>query len=188
MHKIIVCLVAFSLLALSSVVVFGETEELKVDPSVLEAIELSIPTKATDIKYLGLTEREIFKMGQVKTELLLIEIFSMYCPICQAEAPKVNKLYDALRKSSKHAEKTKILGIGTGNSQYEVDVFRKRYQIAFPLVPDPKFSLEKALNTKIRTPTFIAAKILPDSRLKIVYTHVGPLGDVTKFIQKLSGP
>ena len=188
MNKLIVCLMVFALLVVAVHGVAEENEKLQVNPSVLEGIELSAPEKSTDMEYLGLAKVKTFKIGQVKANLLLVEIFSMYCPICQAEAPKVNKLYEFLKKNSKHAEKTKVLGIGTGNSQYEVEVFKKRYQIPFPLVPDPKFSLEKALNTKIRTPTFIAVKILPSSPLKVVYTHVGALGNIEEFIQKLKGP
>jgi peroxiredoxin len=188
MNKLIVCLMVFAVLVVAVDGITEETEKLQVNPSVLEQIDLAVPERSTDMEYLGLAKGKTFKIGQVKANLLLVEIFSMYCPICQAEAPKVNKLYQSLKKNSKHAEKTKVLGIGTGNSQYEVDVFKKRFEIPFPLVPDPKFSMEKALNTKIRTPTFIAAKILPSSHLKIVYTHVGPLGDVEEFIQKLKGP
>ena len=188
MNKLIVCLTVFAMLVVVVDGVANENEELKVNPSVLEAIELSVPEREADIKYLGLTKGKTFKIGQVKANLLLIEIFSMYCPICQAEAPKMNKLYESLKKNSKHGERTKVLGIGTGNSQYEVEVFKKRYNIPFPLVPDPKFSLEKALNTKIRTPTFIALKILPGSPLKVVYTHVGLLGDIEEFTKNLNGP
>ena len=188
MFRITVFLMVCGALVFATNGVGAKTEKLEVNPSVLKAIELSGPERVTDVQYLGLSKGKTFHIGQVKADLLLIEIFSMYCPICQAEAPKVNKLYELLRKNSKHEEKTKVLGIGTGNSQYEVDVFKKRFEIPFPLVPDPKFNMEKALNTKIRTPTFIAVKILPDSHIKIVHTHIGPLGNVEEFIKKLKKP
>ena len=59
-------------------------------------ITLPFPEKADEKEYLGLTGKGSFKIPQIKAELIILEIFSMYCPYCQKEAPNLNELYQII--------------------------------------------------------------------------------------------
>ncbi|MBN2140344.1 MAG: TlpA disulfide reductase family protein [Desulfovibrionaceae bacterium] len=134
---------------------------------------LAGPTDRAAADYLGLAgESKTIRLSDIKAELALIEVFSMYCPHCQAEAPEVNELH-ALILASPHKARLKILGIGAGNSEYEVNYFRKTYNVAFPLFPDPDYVVHKALG-EVGTPYFILARLAPkDGRLEVLFTHEG---------------
>lgn len=149
------------------------SESLTVDAGALAGMQLSIAENAAAKDYLGLKGTGTFTMPQIKADTVIIEIFSMYCPICQAEAPMVNELHQLIENTPSLKGKVKLIGIGTGNSHFEVDVFRKKYNILFPLFPDEKFLIQKAVSEPIRTPTFIAIKQIDGKGLKVQRTHVG---------------
>ncbi|MBM3299206.1 MAG: hypothetical protein FJY85_04565 [Deltaproteobacteria bacterium] len=83
-------------------------------------------------------------------------------------------------------DRVKILGIGTGNTPFEVDVFRKKYEIPFPLVPDDDMVLKRASPDQIRTPTFVIVRIEGGNRITVQGVHVGRIGNVSEFIKTLS--
>src|SRR5690606_15376258 len=103
----------------------------------LAFIRLDAPESPNARAYLGLQDAKTFSIGDIQTRILLIEVFSMYCPHCQREAPAVNTLYQQIIDRGDLADRIKIIGIGVGNSSFEVGVFQKTYNVPFPLFPDP---------------------------------------------------
>ncbi|HOD36842.1 MAG TPA: TlpA disulfide reductase family protein [Syntrophales bacterium] len=155
----------------------------------LPAFTLPQPGSTAGRDYLGLDSRGNFTVPDIKAKVVLIEILSMYCPFCQKEAPEVNKLYEAIEGNPGYRGNIKLIGIGVGNSAYELEVFRKRYNVPFPLFPDADFALHKLFG-ETRTPYFIAVRINEDRTHKVVYSKAGSLGEVKSFIEniaKLSG-
>jgi protein-disulfide isomerase len=53
---------------------------------VFSEITLPVPEKAGEREYLGLTGTSRSDIS-IKADLVILEIFSMYCPYCQKEAP-----------------------------------------------------------------------------------------------------
>jgi thiol-disulfide isomerase/thioredoxin len=155
----------------------------------LPVIKLPIPKVSGEKDYLGLKGEGTFTIPQIKAKVVIIEIFSMYCPYCQNEAPRVNELYNAIENNPDLKGKIKIIGIGAGNTPMEVDVFRKKYQIAFPLFPDVDYYIHKVCG-EVRTPYFIGVRINENGTHKVIYSKLGGIGDANQFlelIKKLSG-
>ena len=151
---------------------------------VLPDIILTTPSDPEHLKYLGLKASKTFKINQIKAEVVIIEIFSMYCPHCQKEAPKINDLFNKINNDPKLKDKLKLIGIGVGNSDFEVDVFRKNYKIKFPLFTDSDFTIHKMIG-EVRTPFFIVAKINSDGSHRIIYAQLGGIKDNGAFIKKI---
>ena len=152
----------------------------------LVGIRLDAPEPPDTRAYLGLTEHGSFDATTIAGQLLIIEIFSMYCPHCQREAPAVNRLYQAIEASETLHGRVKIIGIGVGNSAYEVDHFRNHYQVAFPLFPDEDFIIHQSVG-EVRTPFFIIADIGPNDKGRVLWTGAGNMDKVETFINRLNG-
>lgn len=60
----------------------------------------------------------------------------MYCPHCQKHAPDANKLFRVLDSRKDIRNKVKMIGIGVGNSRYEVGIFKDKYSSPFPMFDD----------------------------------------------------
>jgi peroxiredoxin len=105
----------------------------------------------------------------------------MYCPYCQKEAPNVNELYQLINSKPDLKDKIKIIGVGAGNTPFEVDVFKKQYNVPFPLFPDESFSIHKSVGN-VRTPYFFVIKINADGSNKIIYSKAGSIQDPNQFL------
>lgn len=150
----------------------------------LPELVFAAPEDPGQRQYLGLGYETTFTVKDVDARILIIEIFSMYCPYCQREAGNVNALYGKIAKNPKLKSAVKIMGIGAGNSDFEVDLFRKTYKIAFPLFSDGNFAMHAKLG-EVRTPYFFA--VLPKSGggNRIIYSKLGTFGDPEAFLKTL---
>ncbi len=148
---------------------------------VFPEITLSVPQSASEKDYLGIKVRDSFKVSQIKADVVILEVFSMYCPYCQKEAPNVNELYQLINNKPDLKDKIKIIGIGAGNTPFEVEVFKKQYNVPFPLFPDESFSIHKSVGN-VRTPYFFVIKINADGSNKIVYSKAGSIQDPNQFL------
>lgn len=144
-------------------------------------IKLSMPEKESERAYLGLSDNELFKLSDIKAELLIIEILSMYCPYCQKEAPIVNDLYRAIEKNPALRDKIKMIGIGAGNTPFEINIFRNQYSVPFPLFDDQSFLVHKKIG-EVRTPYFFVLRINADGSNRIIYSRVGTINDAAQFL------
>jgi thiol-disulfide isomerase/thioredoxin len=149
---------------------------------VLPAINLPIPKNPEERNYLGLSGSGLFKIPQIKAKAVIVEIFSMYCPFCQKDAPGVNELYRLIENNPDIKNKIKLIGIGAGNSPYEVEVFKKTYNVLFPLFPDKAFTIHKACG-EVRTPYFMVVKINEDGTHQIVHAQLGGYPGAEPFLE-----
>lgn len=153
-------------------------------PFDLPTLRLPTPTSAPHLNYLGVGPDETFALSEIKTKILIIEVFNFYCPHCQAEAPTINRLYQKIESDAKLKGQIKIIGIGIGNTPYEVSAFRKSYAIPFPLFADRSRVLSMHLEVR-RTPTFIGWGYHPGGRIRPFLFAPGAIGNVEAFLERL---
>ena len=146
--------------------------------------ELPIPETQADRAYLGLSGSGTFKVGQIKARVVIVEVFSFYCPHCQRSAAQVNDLYQLIEKRADLKNKVKVIGIGAKNSAYEVDAYRERYRVPFPLFPDEDMGITEKLGVK-GTPTFIGVTVDGKGNQKRVYFGEGGFQDNQKFLTEI---
>ena len=181
-RKISVLVIVIAIFMITAIC-FAENSPPKVGGG-LPDIELLKPSNPAELKYLGLSGSGFFKVQQVKSDVVIIEIFSMYCPYCQGEDPNINNLYALIEKDLALKNKIKIIGIGINNSLFETDIFKKKYKVEFPLIPDGDFKLHKIIG-EVRTPYFIVVK-LKGGKTEVVYSKLGALGDNKAFLEQIA--
>jgi peroxiredoxin len=150
--------------------------------AMLPAFTLPAPKDAAARSYLHTSGS--FAIPGLKADVVILEIFSAYCPYCQAEAPAVNALYAKIEQDRRLRDRIKLIGVGAGNTPFEVDLFRKKYDIPFPLFPDEDFSLHKLLG-EVRTPYFVAVKIAADGTHRVIVSRLGRMSSPDEFLASI---
>jgi len=178
MRKIIMFFIIISLTCFSHGVF---AVECPIEGGVFPEIILSAPQTAHEKDYLGITGTDPFKISQIKADVVIVEIFSMYCPHCQKDAPVINELFELIQNKPSVRDKIKIMGIGAGNTQFEVDFFKDQYKVPFPLLHDESFSVHKNIG-EVRTPYFFVLDIKEDKSYEIIYSKAGSIGDPQTFL------
>ncbi|MGB8719373.1 MAG: TlpA disulfide reductase family protein [Desulfobacterales bacterium] len=153
---------------------------------ILPVIELEAPGDADQLRYLGLQAAEPFRIGDIQSEVVILQIFSMYCPHCQREAPDVNRLFETIEADRRYRGRVKLIGIGAGNSGFEVGVFRQSFTIPFPLFADENLTIHRQLG-EVRTPYFFGVRIAEDGAARVFYSRPGGLDGTAphKFLKTL---
>ena len=101
----------------------------------------------------------------------------------------MNEFYQAIEQRKDLKGKMKIIGIGIGDTPADVQYFKRKYKVPFPLFPDEDMSIHTALG-KPRAPYFIAVKLDKDGSSQVFYSKLGAFGKPEKFLAlmlKLSG-
>jgi len=139
--------------------------------SVLPDMNLPVPERGGERNYLGLEGGAYFKIPEIKA------------------APEINRMYSIIEKSPDLKGKIKLIGIGAGNSPFEVEIFKKKYTVPFPLFSDEDFTLHKCFG-EVRTPYFIGVEINDDGSHRIFYSKLGEFKGAEPFLElmlRLSG-
>jgi thiol-disulfide isomerase/thioredoxin len=151
----------------------------------LPEFELPVPDEENHRTYLGLESSSgTFSVGDIEADIVLIELFSMYCPFCQEEAPLINELYELMNEQSESGPSVKIIGIGASNSEFEVDHFRTTYNVQFPMFPDQDMAIYKALSGA-GTPGFVGVRLSEGEAPLIVLRQSGGFHSKENFLGQL---
>jgi thiol-disulfide isomerase/thioredoxin len=151
---------------------------------VLPELVLPIPQDLSQKTYLGLTSGDTFQISDIKGSVAIVQILSMYCPHCQREAPRINAFYDKIENDAALKGKVKLIGIGVGNSVFEINFFKKKYNVPFPLFPDPDFIFHKKIG-EVRTPYFFGVHLTGPKAGRVFYSQLGGPDDALEFLEKL---
>lgn len=149
------------------------------------SFQLPTPRNEMESAYLGLPEKDNFRVGEIKARVVLIEILSAYCPYCQRAAPLVNEVYRQIDKDPALKGKIKMIGIGMNNSSYELDLFKEKFNVPFPLFPDQDSKISNMLGVP-GTPTFIGVKVDGKGSEQQIFYRPGAFKDSTQFLADLA--
>ena len=150
----------------------------------LPELLLPVPQDVFQKAYLGLTSGDTFQIPDIKGAVAIIQILSMYCPHCQREAPRINTFYNKIENDAALKGKVKLIGIGVGNSVFEINFFKKKYNVPFPLFPDPDFVFHKKIG-EVRTPYFFGVHLAGPEAGRVFYSQLGGPDDALEFLEKL---
>jgi thiol-disulfide isomerase/thioredoxin len=149
------------------------------------ALQLPVPQNEMESIYLGVPESGTFRVGDVKAQVVLIEILSVYCPYCQRVAPLLNEVYERIEKDPGLKGKIKIIGVGMSNSPYELNMFKEKFKVPFPLFPDANSEISKKFDVP-GTPTFIGVKVDGKGAEQEVFYKPGAFKDASQFLADLT--
>jgi len=163
--------------------VSSEAENPQPEPGKkLVALKLLSPLDPAGKKGLGLNDRVVdFKIADLKTTLVLMEVIGVYCPQCFKQAPDFNKLYERLNKG-KMKGRVAMFALAAGGTDPEIEDLIKSGQYIFPVVSDAKFESHKLLGEP-KTPFTIICR--PDGT--ILYAHLGIITDIDSFYAEIKG-
>lgn len=132
-------------------------------------------------EYLGVSEGDI-KISDIGADFAFVEVLSMYCPICQHDAPGVNDMFARVQASDK-AARVRFVGIAAGNTPFEVAFYRKKFDIQFPLFEDPDYVAHKALDN-VGTPAYYLVDLREGKRTVLIF-HEGEIKDKGVFLKNV---
>ena len=145
-------------------------------------LKLSIPENPEARTYLGIkASAGTMSLSQIKSEIVLVQIFSMYSLACQRHAQAANKLFQAIDSRKELRDRIKMIGIGMGNSQFEVGVFKDKYSLIFPLFDDRDSTIAD-LFSGMRTPYYIGFRNGNGSGPEIFYSKPGGFTNTEDFL------
>lgn len=139
----------------------------------------------SELKYLGISKKkEKFYLKEIKADLILIEVLNVYCPSCQTQAPIFNELFNLIEKDPKTKDRIKMIGIAAGNNETEAKSFRKRFGIAYPIIPDLKFKIIDIVGST-RAPFHIALR-KSSEEMVVARAHLGRIEDYAGYFEDVS--
>jgi len=166
----------------NSIIPVASAQRTPLEGDMFPDLKLSLPQKMEEREYLKI-DRGPFMLSEVDSEVLIVQIFSIYCHICQKEAQNVNSLFSAMTSNSEVNSRIKLVAIGAGNSPFEVNAFRELFKVRFPLIPDGDFSVHKKLG-EVRTPYFFVLLKKPTGRL-VVFSKAGTIENPDAFLESV---
>jgi thiol-disulfide isomerase/thioredoxin len=150
----------------------------------MPALELPVPESASDRSYLGITGTGAFKTTGIDARVLIIEFFDFYCPHCQATAPKMNEVYDDIEGRTDLRGRIKIIGIGVGDTPFEVSSFKRKFHVPFPLFADKQRNITKSIVIP-GTPMFFAVKANGSGPAERFFLWTGEVEDASQFLSEM---
>lgn len=174
--KLLILMVGFLVLALGSAQAATIAKGDKVGD-----VEFPAPLSAEDAKALGVEADKPFKLSQLGSPFVIVELFATSCPHCVHHAPTMNQVYGLIKKNANLAGKVKIFGLAAGDSANNTMSWKKHFKVPFALVPDPDFKAYKALNP-LGTPTTVVL----NKGGEVLLVKEGAFDSAEAFIKELA--
>jgi hypothetical protein len=151
---------------------------------VFPEVALKTPSQANERTYLGISGGDSFKVKDLKAEIILVEVFDVYCLPCQKQAPLYKQLF-GLIQSSPLKDQIKMIGIAAGNDEAEIKTFRDHFQVPYPIVIDPKYALHEAIGGPPAPFSIIVRREAAGKPALVADTHLGFNNDMQGLFKQL---
>ncbi len=148
-------------------------------------VPLPAPLEAGQRSYLGLTDDQPFTLDQIEGRLVLVEMLNVLCPHCRKQTVPYNHLYDLLEKDPVTRGQVKMLGVAVANSDEQIDNFVVIYGVRFPVVPDRRFDLHRALRGGQTPFSIYVLRDAPGEVGVVADTHLGEDPDMDELFDYL---
>jgi peroxiredoxin len=137
---------------------------------------LELPNQGA-AEYLGAQGKEQVPLSKIEAQGLIISVYSLYCPPCNRGAGRLNSLY---RIMGERGIPVKIIGLAAGNSTAEVETYRDRHDVPFPLFKDPEYAMHEATGD-LPVPAFYVVS-LKGAQPTVARSRVGEVADEEEFL------
>lgn len=125
---------------------------------------LSRGDSAPDFALMSLADGTPVALTDLRGRVVLVNFWATWCKPCEDEMPAMENLYRALKGGG-----FELLAVSVDASRNDVDAFRERLGITFPVLLDPEQNAARRYQT-----TGFPESILVDSNGIIVERYVGP--------------
>ena len=133
-------------------------EKILATGKILPQFQLNAPGSLDEQKYLGLKDSEPFYWSQISAQIIIMEIFSLYCPHCREQAPVLTRIYKFIQEDPALKDGIKMIGVAAGGDQEKTGRWKTTLRVPFPLFPDPETTLWQKLGKPGVPCTFIFTK------------------------------
>ena len=146
--------------------------------------ELFAPRAKTDKEYLGIAGKTGFYLKEVKADAMVVEFMNIHCLHCKMQAPILDKVYGAIEKDPDMKGRVKLLSIGVGNREKDMEKFRKEKKVPFPMVPDKDFVAMENIGYPDATP-FIMILKRENGNFVVKYAQKGMIKTPEGFLDRI---
>ncbi len=179
----VIVLVFGAMAFISATEVGSEKPLLKIwDP--FPAIELQGNPTPDELQYLGVAQKNRFSLKDIAAKIVLVEFFNKFCPHCQQQAPILNQLYHKIQQDSLLQTQVRMVGIGVGNNQRQIEMYRAEKSIPFPLFADPNYQFHDDIG-RPRTPFIVLFKKTGTDEGHVAATYMGLVAESDTLLQAL---
>ena len=125
-----------------------------------------------------------FRLGQLPADYLLVELYNELCFTCCQSVGELNRLLGLINREPALAGRLKMMGVGVGNLQREVNRFRREKGVDFPLFSDQGRELHQRLGQP-DLPVLYLVMVRGASALQILAVETGPFGKAEELLARL---
>jgi peroxiredoxin len=135
---------------------------------------------SSDSAYLRTKDTKNISLSQIPAKLIVVEFFSVFCPVCQVNAPFLNRLYHVIRNDQTLDKDIKVIGIVFVGKTNEIVMFKEKFKVEYPLFEDSRGEIQS--RTKVN---YVPLTLVIDKNGKIIMSHPGMLKDLDTFLIEL---
>ncbi len=166
-------LVLFLVFLASADVAFAQQGRLIAFGDRFPELALPAPQDPGAREYLGIPPGDSFKLSEVKADLVLVELLNVHCLHCQMQTRPYNRLARMIEEHPETPGRIKLVGFAVGNTPQEVRGFQEKYQVRFPILPDPRFEVYRALGGQATPFSIYVRQAGPGAEGIVAGTHLG---------------